>query len=148
MRSNIRTYVVPVLAGTLSAFFVMMVFEYVNSHFYPLPADLNWKDADAVEAFTASLPWKAYVLVLMGWVVGSTVAGYVTARLARVRAFVHVMTAGGILTLMGLVNNMMLGHSIAFNIMSLPIFGLFSYFGYTRTRRSRLGQDPSFTTHR
>jgi hypothetical protein len=135
MKQAFKERVWPVTAGLFSAFLIMMLFEYVNSHFYPLPVDLDWRDSNAVALFTDSLPWTAYILVISGWITGSYAAGYITTRLARERAYILTLITGGILTFMGLLNNMMLAHSIAFNVVTLPLFGACTYFGYLHSAR-------------
>ncbi len=65
----------PVVAGFVVASIVMMAFEFTNSLFFPLPSDLDWMDTAAVQALTASLPWTAYILVLLGWIAGSFAGG-------------------------------------------------------------------------
>jgi hypothetical protein len=120
----------PVVAGLVVAFVVMMLLEYINSFFFPLPADLDWEDTAAVQAFTASLPWTAYILVLFGWILASFKAGYVTTYLAGETKYRLSLVVGVLLTLLGIVNNMMIGHDMAFNIIGLPMFIIFTYLGH------------------
>ncbi len=129
MKDILRTKVWPVFAALLVASATMMVFEFVNSYFYPIPADINWQDRDAVVAFTDTLPFRAYILVLMGWVIGSFLGGWAAIRLAKVDSLTLPLMAGGILAVLGLLNNMMLGQSILFSILTLPLFIAFAYMG-------------------
>lgn len=128
----------PVVAGLLIAFVVMMIFEYINSLLYPLPAGLDIGDTEAVQAFTATLPWTAYILVLLGWIVGSFKAGAVTTYLSGERVYKLSLIAGLVLTLLGIANNLAIGHDLFFNIVGLPMFILFTYVGH-RFAKQRWG---------
>jgi len=131
----LKTKVWPVVAGLLTAFVVMMIFEYTNSFFYPLPTDLVMSDTNAVHAFTASLPWTAFVLVFLGWVLGAFKAGCVTTYLAKEHTFKLSLVTGLILTVLGILNNLAIGHSMLFNIVSLPMFLVFTYLGHAYLRK-------------
>lgn len=124
----------PVVAGLLTAFIIMTIFEYINSFLYPLPANLDMSDVTALQAFTATLPWTAYVLVFLGWVVGSFKAGCVTTYLAKEESYRLSLVVGIILTILGVLNNMMIGHDMFFNIIGLPMFILFTYLGHKYLR--------------
>jgi MFS family permease len=130
MKTIFISYILPVVAGLLSGFAVMMVFEYINSFFYSLPEDLDWTNTEAVQAFTATLPATAYILVFLGWIVGSCIAGYVTSRLAQETTYRLAFGTGLVLVLIGLLNNLMLGHDILFNMVSLPLFMVGTYLGH------------------
>lgn len=126
----------PVIAGFIAASVVMMVFEYTNSFLYPLPQDLDWTNAEAVQALTASLPWTAYILVLLGWMAGSFAGGYVATHLSEERQYRVTLALGILLTLAGIWNVILIGHSTLFNILALPQFLIFTYVGQWYFRRS------------
>ena len=120
----------PVIAGFIAASIVMMAFEYTNSFFFPLPEDLDWANPEAVRALTASLPWTAYILVLLGWMAGSFTGGYVATYLSGKAQYRVALALGILLTLAGIWNVMLIGHSTLFNIIALPQFLIFSYLGH------------------
>ncbi len=120
----------PVVAGFVVASIVMMAFEFTNSFFFPLPSDLDWTDTAAVQALTASLPWTAYIMVLLGWIAGSFAGGWVATRLSGDTQYRTALALGIILTLAGIANNMMIGHATLFNIIALPQFIIFTYLGH------------------
>ncbi len=118
------------IAGLLIAFVVMMILEFINSLFFPLPQGLDWNDTAAIQAFTASLPWTAYILVLIGWILGSFGAGFVSTYLSGETKYRLAFLVGILLTLGGVANNAMLGHNVFFNIIGLPMFIVFTYLGH------------------
>ncbi|PIR86211.1 hypothetical protein COU14_00305 [Candidatus Kaiserbacteria bacterium CG10_big_fil_rev_8_21_14_0_10_44_10] len=133
MKNYLQFKVWPVTAGLLLAFITMMLFEFVNSFFFPFPEDMAVKE---VKAFTDTLPWTVYILVFLGWIVGSFLAGYTTTRLAGEQVFRFSLIVGIILTLLGVVNNMMIGHDMVFNVIGLPMFLIFTYLGHLYCRRT------------
>lgn len=130
MKNFLKLKVWPVTAGLLTAFIIMMLFEFVNSFIFPLPEGLDTRDPEAVRAFTQSLPWTAYILVFLGWVFAAFKAGCVTTYLAKEETYRLSFVTGIILTLLGVVNNFLIGHDVLFNIVGLPMFILFTYLGY------------------
>jgi hypothetical protein len=135
MKNFLSRKVWPVFAGLSVAFLIMLVFEYINSLFYPLPENLDVLDPAKVRAFTQTLPWTAYILVFLGWVVGSFKAGCVTSYLAKDANYRLAFVTGALLTIAGIVNNMLIGHHILFNLIGLPMFILFTYLGHVYLRR-------------
>ncbi len=138
MKNFLKTKTWPVVAGLLVAFITMTIFEYINSFIYPLPIDLDTRNPEAVWAFTASLPWTAYILVFLGWIIGAFKAGWVTTYLTKEKTYKLSFMVGIILTILGVINNILIGHHLLFNIVGLPMFILFTYLGHkylsSRTR--------------
>jgi hypothetical protein len=130
----------PVIAGLFTAFAVMMVLEFINSFFYPLPVDLDFNNPTAVQAFTASLPWNAFILVLLGFILGAFSAGYVTTYLSKEINYRLSFAVGIILTLLAILNNLMIGHPFWFNVIGLPTFIIFSFLGHRHLRKVKGGQ--------
>lgn len=137
MKNFFRTKLWPVAAGLLAASIIMMIFEAVNSLFFPLPDELmNTDDIAVLQAFTATLPWNAFIMVFLGWVVGSFVAGVLVTRITKERTYRMSLVVGAILTLLGVANNTLIGHPLLFNIVSLPMFIVFTYLGHRYTRKA------------
>ncbi len=117
------------------AFFVMLAFEFANSFFFPLPETLDRMNLDAVRAFAQTLPASAYILVLLGWFFGSCAAGWALSRYVPTATIVHVLLIGGLLTLNGVLNNLMLMHPLWVNLLGLPLFVIGTYAGYIAAQR-------------
>ncbi|MFA6050067.1 MAG: hypothetical protein WC761_02615 [Candidatus Paceibacterota bacterium] len=130
MKNFLKLKVWPVIAGLLTAFVIMTLFEYINSFFFPLPEGNNINDIYQLHAFTASLPWTAYILVLLGWIVGAFKAGCVVTYLSKENTYKLSLLTGVILTIFGLFNNLVIGHDVVFNIIALPMFVVFTYLGH------------------
>ncbi len=130
MKNFLKLKLWPVVAGLLTACIVMMIFEFVNSFFFPLPEGVDVTDPLAVRAFTETLPWTAYILVFAGWVIGAFKAGCVTTYLAKEEKYKLSFVVGIILTIMGVANNIIIGHDMFFNIIGLPMFIIFTFLGH------------------
>ena len=135
--SFLKTKVWPVVAGFIVASIVMMIFEFINSFFFPLPKDLDWMNPEAVKAVTASLPWTAYILVLLGWGVGAFEGGCTTAWLAGLPAqagekqFRATTILAVLLVLAGIADMMMLGFPLVPMVLGLLILAVAPYGGFT-----------------
>lgn len=138
MKKFIKHKLWPVIGGLLSAFIVMMIFEYVNSFSFPLPKDLNINNIGDLHAFTATLPWTAYILVLLGWIVGSFKAGFVTTYLSGEKKYKLSAIVGVVLVVCGILNNIMLGMSSIFHVFSTLIFIIFTYLGHKYMLKTRV----------
>ncbi len=130
MKNFLTMKVWPVVAGLLAAFAIMMVCEYMNALFYPLPDDLNIRDTEAVRAFTTTLPWTAYILVFIGWALGAFKAGCITTYFSHEHSYRLSYLVGLILTMLGIANNILIGNALVVNVVGLPTFFLFTYLGF------------------
>lgn len=135
--NTLRYKVWPVVAGFIVASIAMLLLEWINSLFFPLPENLDWMDPAAVQAFTASLPWTAYVLVILGYIIGSFKGGFVTTYFSGETTYRMSLVLGVLLTLAAIANILMLGHSYVFAAVSLPTFIVFSYLGHRYRLRGR-----------
>ena len=79
----LKTKVWPVVGGFIVASIIMLFFEWINHFIFAIPASVDTTDVSAVQAFTASLPWTAYILVFVGWAVGAFEGGCTTAWLSQ-----------------------------------------------------------------
>lgn len=136
MKNFLKAKAWPVVAGLVTAFVIMSAFEFANSLLYPLPQGLDIYDTVAVRAFTAALPWTAYILVFLGWVAGAFAAGLVATRLSRERAYRLSLVVGILLTIAGVANNIMIGHDTFFTVVGLPMFIICTYLGHRYAART------------
>lgn len=122
--------ILSVLAGIFSAFAVMMIFEFTNSLLFPFPADLNTQSLEQVRAFAAHMPLSALILVALGWMIGSTLGGFLSTKLSKSKSAQPALTVGIVLTLLGAFNAWMIQNPLWFHVGGLTIFIIFSFIGY------------------
>lgn len=131
MRKMARGFLA-VVAGFIVASVVMMLIESINGHaLYPEmgKAAEGVTDRETLRAVLASAPLGALLVVLFGWVLGSLAGGFVAARLVKGSPSAHALALGGLLTLAGVANNLMLPPPAWFWIPTLLLFLPFVYAG-------------------
>lgn len=133
----LKRWVLPVVAGFVVASAVMMLFETLNSFLFPLPKDLDWSDQAAVKALTLSLPWTAFILVILGWAAGSFVGGWVSTYLSGEVSYRVTALLSALLVLAGIANVLMLGHPLIFTILGIAALAAFPYMGFLVRSRSK-----------
>ncbi|MBV9159614.1 MAG: hypothetical protein JO019_03405 [Candidatus Kaiserbacteria bacterium] len=119
-----------VVAGFVVATVIMLIFEWINHWLFPKPASLDVMNAAAVQAFTASLPWTAYILVFLGWAVGAFEGACTTSWLAREKVFRSSAVLAAILMLAGIFDMWMLGFPPVFTLIGLVFLAVFPYLGH------------------
>lgn len=110
------------IAGLCSAFAIMMAFEATNSLFFPFPAGMDLNDIHAVQAFAKTLPWTAYIMVLLGWAFSSIFAGWISTKISHEKSMKLAIFIGIVLTILGTANVFMLEHPVWFTVIGLPLF--------------------------
>ena len=130
-----------VIAGFVAASAVMMLFETINGRvLYPELGKLaeGVTDKEAIRALMASAPVGAFLVVLLGWVLASLVGGFLAAWIGWNAPVAHALVLGGLLTLAGIANNLMLPPPGWFWIPTLVVFLPTAYAGARLApRRSR-----------
>jgi hypothetical protein len=127
--------VAAVVAGFFAAGIVMMICEYSNSQIFPFPAGMDVNDIDQVRQFAAAMPRQALILVLVGWIVGSTSGGFIATKIATASSPVPALIVGVLLTALGGLNAWMIQNPLWFHVGSLPLFILFAMIGEYLARR-------------
>ena len=127
----LKHWIWPIVGGFIVASIIMLIFEWINHFIFPLPAGLDQKDTAAVQAFTASLPWTAYILVFLGWAVGAFEGGCTTAWLAGETRFRVTAVLAVLLVLGGLADMAALGFPPVAMALGLLILAVAPYGGFT-----------------
>ena len=131
MLSRLRS-VGAVVAGFIAATIVMMIVEWTNGHVvYPDlgKAAQGVMDREVLRGLLASAPVGALLVVILGWILGSLVGGWVTARLAAQAGITHGLVLGALLTLAGIANNVGIPPPTWFWIASIAVLMPAAYWG-------------------
>ena len=139
MRSILRS-VLAVVAGFVVASVVMMAIESINGRFlYPElgKAAEGITDREAIRRLLATAPVGAFLVVIVGWMLGGVAGGWVAARVSKRAPVGHALTLGGLLTLAGVANNLMVPPPIWFWIASLLVLLPAAYAGGRLALRRR-----------
>lgn len=114
--------IISVVVGLVSAIVVFVIAETINSSLHPEPQTLNYNDSIAVKAFYNNQPLTLWLLVLVGWIIGSVLCGFLIKLISKNENKKLPIIAGIILTLSAIVNFFSLPHPIWFIIVGLIIF--------------------------
>ena len=124
--------ILAVIAGFIVASVVMVVVESINGRvLYPEMGKLAEMatDREAIRAAIASAPIGALLVVILGWALGSLAGGFVAGWIGRSAPIAHALVLGVLLTLAGIVNNLMLPPPAWFWIATLVVFLPAAYAG-------------------
>jgi hypothetical protein len=131
MRSALRS-IAAVVAGFIAASIVMMIFETINGRvLYPelAKAAEGVTDRETIRVLFAKAPLGAFLVVILGWILGGVAGGWATGRLAAHATIGHGLVLGALLTLAGVANNLMIPPPLWFWIVSLVVLMPAAYLG-------------------
>ncbi len=120
--------VLGVIAGMVAAIVVIMLVQMVSSAMYPMPEGLTMEDKEGFANYIRSLPALAFIIVIIGYLLGSLAGGFVSTKVAKTK-FLPAWIIGGLLTLGGIWNGMIVPQPSWVTIVSLLMFIPGAYFG-------------------
>ena len=114
-----------VAMGLFAGIVMIVIMEQISGLMYPLPAEVDPSDMDAINNFMrneASI--EMFLIVLLGYGLGAFVGGFTASwfeKLQTVRLRAALIT-GGILMVFGLMNLFVIDHPVWFWICSLLVY--------------------------
>lgn len=118
MKRNILS----VIAGLATAMITFAITESINSSLHPAPANIDFKNAEAVASYFNNQPISFWLLVLLGWMIGSLLCGFLIKKISKSNHKNLPIIAGIILTLSAVANFFLLPHPTWFIIVGLLVF--------------------------
>jgi hypothetical protein len=104
--------------GFIVANVVILTIDFAGHAVYPPPTGLDLRDPASLRAAIAKMPTGAFVLLVAGGAVGTTVGAWVAARVSRRRPLLHGLIVGGLVTLGAIANALMIPHPLWFQVVS------------------------------
>jgi hypothetical protein len=129
MKNVIIRKILAVVGGFVGASLVMMLFECINSFFYKFPSSMDPNNIEQLRAFSASLPWTAYVLVFVGWAAGAFVAGYLVSAISKEEGWILAGVEALLLVFAGWTNDVLLRDAIPFYVLETFMLPAMTYLG-------------------
>jgi hypothetical protein len=111
--------ILAVVAGLVLSFAIVVLVQGLSAILYPLPPGVDVNDPASLRAAMADVPAGALFLVALAWFVGTFAGAWVAARVALRAPSAHAFAVGGILTLAGVANLLMLPHPAWFWVLGL-----------------------------
>jgi hypothetical protein len=136
MKVFLKNNVLPVVAGFIVSSIIMMIFESINHYIYPFPEGMDPMNTESVREFAAILPWQAYILVMLGWIVGSFVGSWTTEKISKTRKYTLSGVLAVLLIAAAFLNYFMLQDNLIFYVISIPIFFATTYLGYIQALKN------------
>ena len=129
--------ILAVVVAFIVATAIMMIAEMINSTVIMPPSDAVMKDPAALREFMANGPVKAYVVVLIGYLLASFAGGFIATKMSRRESpgITLPVIIGSLLTL-GMVANifMLPGQPVWFIAAAFVIFIPISLLGHRFAR--------------
>ena len=88
---------------------VISAVEAVANSMYPLPAGVNPKDIEALRAVISSMPNGAFLMIMLGHMLGALAAGIVSMLISK-DSFRPTFVCGGMFMAFGLINLVAIPH--------------------------------------
>lgn len=105
--------------GIITAGLLVWLVETIGHSVYPVPADLDFRDAEAVTAYVATLPMGALAFVAAAWFIGTLGGVLVACKIGASKPIVYAVVVGGFILLATAFNLATIPHPIAFSVIAI-----------------------------
>jgi hypothetical protein len=105
---KIRSYILPVVAGTMTGMILQVVGEKIIHSIYPVPEGARLDNKEELAAYITTLPTSAFLLLLMNNIVCTMIAGALATLIAQDGSKRPAIVVGLIITLGGVFNIMLM----------------------------------------
>jgi hypothetical protein len=122
------------LAGVIIGTVVILLIEMLGHFVYPLPANVDPKDHQALAEFMKTAPPAPWLFVLAAYAAGSFAGGAAGARIGK-KPWAGWLT-GGLLMALGLVGLLTMWHPAWFWVVSLSLYLPAAWAGARLVRRA------------
>ena len=124
-----------ILAGMVTAWLLIVVCQFMSGMLYPPPPGMDLRQPEQLAAFIAQAPVAAMVLVVVSWVLGAFIGGWVAAKVAREHPLFAALMIG-VLVLAGVVaNNTMIPHPLWMTVLGVLLPLPAAWLGARMARR-------------
>ncbi|MEJ2129698.1 MAG: hypothetical protein P8X81_12745 [Woeseiaceae bacterium] len=116
------------LAGVVTAFVLVMLVEKTGHLIYPPPANLDHTDVEAMETYTATLPFLALLFPMIAWVIGTFTGSLIASKIGTANPLVFAGVVGGMVLAATIANLIFIPHPHWFSIVSLIAIAATAWF--------------------
>jgi len=128
MTSALRS-ISAVLLGFIAGFLNIFAFEYASIHIYPLPPGADFLDEASLVAARTARPVGAMIIVLAGWVLGTSTASFVSTRLAQDMKSLYGLILGLVFLAEGIMKMREIPRPLWFWIAGVPLLAIAPFLG-------------------
>ncbi|MEJ7624903.1 MAG: hypothetical protein WKF34_12995 [Pyrinomonadaceae bacterium] len=130
--------ILAVIVGIIAALAVIMIVQMMNALIVPPPPAEVMNDAGRLAAYMVAMPTAAYIVVLIGYVLGSFAGGFIVTKMSRKVGGSQTLAVviGVVLMIAGILNFFILvpGQPIWFVAASLLSYVPLAWLGYRVAR--------------
>lgn len=125
------------IAGVLVAAGLVWLIEMIGHSVYPMPAELNISDTDAMRSYVAGLPIGAFLFVGGGWFLGTLAGTTAACRIGTAKPQVFAMVVGGMMLAATAFNLAVIPHPLWFAITGVAGIIVAAWLGMTLSSGSK-----------
>jgi len=130
--------ILAVLMGLAAGMAVNMALILLNgSVLYPMPEGMDMTNPEEMNAYVATLPATAFLVVLAAHLGQAFVGGWVAARTGRSRPILLAMIIGVLSLAGGIVNLIQITEGPGWMVIELPLYLLVAWLAGRMVARSR-----------
>jgi hypothetical protein len=119
--------ILAVVLGIALAIAIVAAVEALGHVIYPVPADIDWKDAAQVESYLGTVPTGAFFFVLAAWWLGTFGGGILACLIAREKPSLYSTIIGGFILAATVFNLISIPHPFWFSVTAVIGIAVMSY---------------------
>jgi len=128
MNSALRS-ITAIVLGFIAGFLIFFAVEYASIRIYPLPAGSEFLDSASLIAARTSRPVGAMIIVLAGWVMGTSIASFVSTKLAQDMKSLYGLILGLVFVAEGILKMREVPRPLWFWIAGVPLLVIAPFVG-------------------
>lgn len=129
--------ILAVIVAMITSWGSILIVEMIATRLWSTPNNLEYMSRTEAAAYFASLPLTAYVVVIVGYVIGGFLGGFIVTKMSRRESpGLTLPILVGVLLTLGAVSNIVMlpGQPIWFIAVSIIVFLPFSLLGHRFAR--------------
>jgi hypothetical protein len=128
--------ILAVVVALIVAFAIITIVEMLGATVVLPPSTEVLKDPAATRQYMMNMPPMAYVMVVIGWIVGAFAAGFIVTKMSRRESpgLTLPILVGVLMTIGAIINFVTLPHPTWFVIVGLLVFVPFTLIGHRLAR--------------
>jgi hypothetical protein len=107
------------IAGVVIAVLIVFLANELTHMMYPMPADMDARDTEALSAYIATMPIGAFLMIMGGWVVATFVGSVVADRIGTAKTWIYPTIVGGFVFAATTANLILIPHPHWFTAVAL-----------------------------
>ena len=121
--------VLAVFVGIMFGGLVVWAVEMLGHSLYPPPANFDFNDKNALDAFITNAPFGSKLFIIIAYASGSFIGGLITQLIAQTKTNTPSLITGTFLMIAGIMNMLNIPHPLWMVISCVAVFIPFAYLG-------------------